>query len=276
MSHHGGPPAVARDGIEQTGPLDTATWTVLEHAQLFGDEAHDACATFGIESPAGDQGYPGRLRIEARIAVDGGDVPSVRVAYRAKLVDACAATPLNLTQHWGFNLDASSAASKGAGVGAHVLRMQAPLRRLVLDARGVPTGELRAVEAEHDWTRGKRIADAMPDGGYDDFYVWGRPGSDPVVRLAAPSGIALDFTTNQAGVQLYTANSVSDPAPVRKAVHGGSYDGVHCAAFLEFSAPHATFLHPSLHGIAGDTILRAGEVYEHWVNVAIQRKANGA
>lgn len=224
-----------------------------------------------LESPAGDQGYPGRVRVEALTAVGAAPL-RVHVAYRACVLDACAATPLNLAQHWGFNLGASDPAHRGESVVGHVLGMRGPLRRLQLDARGVPTGALEACDAAHDWTCAKPIGAQMPEGGYDHYYVWGAPRDAPAVTLRGPSGIALAFSTNQAGVQLYTANSVSADAPARKALHrGAERDGVHAAAFLEFSAPHATFLHRSLQDAAGtDTLLRPGEVYDHWVDVELQ------
>lgn len=245
----------------------------MQEPTLFG--AHDWApyedhVVMAVESPAGDQGYPGRLRIEALTAVEG-TTPRVHVAYRARLLDACAATPLNLTQHWGFNLSASDPAHKGKTVEQHTLQMQSPLKLLQLDARGVPTGELIVCDASHDWTQAKRIADRMPEGGYDHFYTWGStPRRDePVVVLRGDSGIALSFFTNQAGVQLYTANGASDTAPPRKALHRGDLrDGIRSAAFLEFGAPHATFLHRSLQQYAGtDTLLRAGATYENWVDI---------
>lgn len=284
ISHHGGPapPGEPCAGLEQRGPLDTAVWTQAEPT-LFGAEdvaGADAHATFALESPAGDQGYPGRVRIEALFTVR--DCRRVVVAYRARLLDGDK-TPLNLAQHWGFNLAASDPAFRGAPMDEHTLQLGprgANLARLVLDERGVPTGALAPCAAwpAHNWGAGKRVGEAMPPGGYDDFYVWGAKcvpaGGAHVATLCGPTGLALRFYSNQAGVQLYTANSTPTAGP-RKRVHrpagGPELDGARCAAFLEFSAPHATFLRPSLWDAAGgDTVLRAGEVYDSWVAVDIE------
>lgn len=274
VSLHGGPPGNPQHGLEQAGPFDQAVWTQLSPADsVFFTEAdthaYDACALFGIESPAGDQGYPGRLRVEAVAGVRGGARPCVHIGYRAKIMDNCALTPLNMTQHWGFNLAASHPASKGVSVDAHTLRIHPPSRHLVLDAKAVPTGEWAACDPSHDWSQGKEVRDRMPAQGYDDFYGWEEPVATPAVTLAAPGGPTLTFTTNQTGVQLYTANSLATPRYPRKALHRGElYDGVRSAAFLEFSAPHAAFLHPALH-TQGDTLLRAGHVYDNWVHVEV-------
>ena len=263
ISHHGGPPpaALPPDALEQAGPLDTALWTVESAPRLFAPSdwaPYASHVVMALESPAGDQGYPGRVRIEALTAV-ARDTCRIHVAYRARLVDACAATPLNLTQHWGFHVRAAGTGHGDDHLAQHRLALLRPHQRLVLDARGVPTGALAACDATHDWTHAKALGEAPPAGGYDHFYVWGPPAQQPVARLTSPEGVALAFSTNQAGVQLYVAQ-----AEAAKDAPGD----VRAAAFLEFSAPHATFLHAPLQRAAGtDTLLRAGETYEHWVDV---------
>lgn len=264
ISHHGGPPPAAapHDALEQAGPLDTALWTVEPAPQFFGPEdwaSLESHVVMALESPAGNQGYPGRVRIEALTGV-ARDACRIHVAYRARLVDACAATPLNLTQHWGFHVRPAHTVQGDAHLVQHRLALELPHRRLALDARGVPTGALEACDTAHDWTQAKALGQQAPAGGYDHFYVWGPPTRQPVARLTSPEGIALAFSTNQAGVQLYVAREGTDDAE----------GDVRAAAFLEFSAPHATFLHAPLQQAAGtDTVLRAGETYENWVDIDI-------
>lgn len=319
VSHHGGPARAQRAqrdmSLEQHGPFDQVYWTRLDDAasMLYKPEEYsmlDAHAVYAIESPNGDQGYPGRLRVEALIGVSsagedadefmemalGRCLGQAHVEYRAVLLDETVATPVNLAQHWGFNL---AAAAKGGvkenTIDEHQLRLTgqagSPIRRLALDAAGVSTGELLLCsDPEHDWTKGKRIAADMPGGGYDHYYLWGSKAvrSKPKVVLRSPStGLALVFRTNQPGVQLYTANGQparealagADPAAaggVRKVVHRGEGEEAFAneqrsAAFLEFSAPHGTFVHESLQGedvAGGDTLLRPGQMYCSWVNIA--------
>ena len=275
IHHHGGPPPAAAptEGVEQRGPWDCVLWTPVDEPQLFDAQAlraWDAAGVWAIESPDGDQGYPGRLRVEACVGVCAvpARIGDVHVEYRARLMDATDATPLNMTQHWGFYLG-----SRDGSVLDHTLQLGprgTPLERLALDARGVPTGELiPCTDAAHDWHTGKRIGASMPPGGYDHFYVWG-PSAACVARMRGACGVTMDVTTNQTGVQLYTANAASPLDGTAKRAHrqGAAY-GPHCAAFLEFSAPHATFLRAPLARRAGtDTLLRRGETYRHVVALA--------
>ncbi|WFD19880.1 aldose 1-epimerase [Malassezia caprae] len=264
IHHHGGPPPVAApaESVEQRGPWDCVVWSRVEEPQLFDAQAlgaWDAVGVWAIESPDGDQGYPGRLRVEACVGVR--EVPArigdVHVEYRARLMDSTDATPLNMTQHWGFYFG-----SHDGSVLDHTLQLGprgARLERLALDAHGVPTGELvPCTDAAHDWQLGKRIGASMPPGGYDHFYVWG-PSAGRVAHVQGACGVAMDVTTNQTGVQLYTANAAAPLDGAAKRAHGQAY-GRHCAAFLEFSAPHATFLRaPLARRAETDTLLRRGE-----------------
>ena len=79
-------------------------------------------------------------------------------------------------------------------------------------------------------------------------------------------------------MQLYT-NTFASPA--RKLIHGGSgvfgADGYApgSAAFLEFHAPLAAFLHPALKAASldEDTLLASGEVYNNFVRADVWVKA---
>lgn len=278
IHHHGGPPRATASpaGIEQRGPWDCVVWTPTDTPHLFSaqeQDAWDAAGIWAIESPDGDQGYPGRLRVEACIGVRSAPehLGTVHVEYRARLMDATEATPLNMTQHWGFYLG-----SPLHSVLDHTLQLgspDAPLERLALDADGVPTGTLLpCTDAAHDWRCGKPIGQAMPGEGYDDFYVWGSTNAR-VAQLRGAWGLAIHVTTNQTGVQLYTANAARPLDGAAKQAHAldSSMYGPHCAAFLEFSAPHATFLRASLADRAAtDTMLHRGETYRHVVDVSIE------
>ncbi|KAF8839724.1 hypothetical protein BDN67DRAFT_1056355 [Paxillus ammoniavirescens] len=104
----------------------------LENAKLFtkaeiqsitAKAAKDSStAIFTLTSPDHDQGYPGTLYLETLVTLlppikmepsvsSQHELGSIVNVYRAKLVDVPQGqkqlTPVNLTQHWGFNLDAS-------------------------------------------------------------------------------------------------------------------------------------------------------------------------
>ena len=120
--------------------------------------------------------------------------------------------------------------------------------------------------------------------------------SKPSVRLgSARSGLKLLFSTNrkhptcslclnsvvaecgrgvERGVQFYSGGKL-DESGTRKRIHGGSETGSGypsgSAAFLEFHAPHASFLHafPGATDENADTILSSDELYNHWVRFEI-------
>jgi aldose 1-epimerase len=224
-------------------------------------------------SPSGDEGFPGTLRIEVLTALIGSSTPSsqdpqseyplgaVLIIYRAKLIDGTTPTPVNLTQHWGFNLDASLNARKSRAerekglyggplddVRAHTLSMPADAI-IGLDADALSTGKLEPVQGGRDFTKGKTIGEGWPQNGYDEFFAWEKPvslsegklkfgeselgsvdvvsevvdGSAPVMTTlaGAKSGLKVEFRTNQSGVQFYTANFY-DRSNARKKIHGGT------------------------------------------------------
>jgi aldose 1-epimerase len=119
--------------------------------------------------------------------------------------------------------------------------------------------------------------------------------STPRVQLiSAKSDLKLLFSTNrkrpawspytrfppdgrcdaERGVQFYSGGKL-DESGTRKRIHGGSETGPgypsSSAAFLEFHAPHAAFLHafPGATDENADTILSSDELYNHWVRLEI-------
>ncbi|KAN0065530.1 hypothetical protein ACQY0O_001367 [Thecaphora frezii] len=287
VSLHGGPAGQSLnplDSIEQRGPFDRAIWQHLDvsDSQLFYDagytsspnaDAPASSAIFAIESPHGDNGYPGRLRVEVLVAILpsltddqheqrqrklGDSVGSFLIRYRAKILDDVAVTPLNLTQHWGFNLAASSdepgAVAQEGRIDQHVVQFY-PLdpskgvKRLSLDDKMLADGtvvDLSQPDAEgqsHEWDRagGKPIAESRLESGYDHFYVWGAAKSglassdaadlcdDKARRMRVSSdttGISLTFHTNQAGTQIYCTEG-QPPAPADADKAGGAMKKVH-------------------------------------------------
>ncbi|PWN88926.1 hypothetical protein FA10DRAFT_267547 [Acaromyces ingoldii] len=196
----------------------------------------------------------------------GRSAGTLRVEYRAHILDDCKATPVNLTQHWGFNLSASSKQKqdKSNKIDDHTIRLIAypgedspGIRRLETDGRGLPTGKLADIAAgdAHDLAEagehglGRRVGARMPDGGFDHFYVWGFPTFTPPPPGAHPSmmtntqgpdltrcilhapdtHLSLVFRTNQAGVQFYSANG-QPPSPAPASQSGGRRKTLHSAA----------------------------------------------
>ena len=199
--------------------LDKAVWTVVE----VGREGGAAWATFRIDSPCGDQGFPGKLGVELsyRLAAGmarGGDHDlqpvELHLDYRAR---SSKATPVSLTNHSYWNLaghDAVTADGAGAGLKGQTLRL-APLRGWLQDdgsGSGVFTGTIGDCSGIHDWAsadvelgrRLQEVATAQPLWPHGDAYV-----------LAASAMRGFDADTRAATRHLHLAATVRDPASGR-------------------------------------------------------------
>jgi aldose 1-epimerase len=144
-------------------------------------------------SPDGDEGYPGRLALTVVMTLT--DANELAIDYTATTDET---TPVNLTNHTYFNL-----AGEGDVLG-HEL-MLATESYTPTDETLIPTGEIAPVRGTPlDFTRPRPIG-----RGYDHNFAIARTA--PGLALAADvfeprTGRALEVTTTQPGVQLYTAN----------------------------------------------------------------------
>ena len=181
--------------------LDKVVWDARE---VLTD--HGPCVRFTYTSPAGEEGYPGKLTIAVNYILT--DNNELRISYRAK---TDAATPVNLTNHSYFNLSGHGSES----VLDHELTINAD-RYTPTDDTLIPTGELASVQGtpldfREPHTIGERIQDLIdtPALGYDHNYVINGPFGRPrfCARLKDPdSGRVLTVRTSEPGVQLYSGN----------------------------------------------------------------------
>lgn len=161
VSLHGGPEAFDRLVFPTTADISTAKlFTPAEISSL--KSFSSASGLFSHTSPDGDQGFPGELLVEVIVALTNPSrtydpktyerqLGSFVIIYRAKVTSPKsgerALTPINLTQHWGFNLDASYATPGGdtPDVKKHKLYINAE-KILEGDELLLPTGELLDVK----------------------------------------------------------------------------------------------------------------------------------
>ncbi|CDO71819.1 hypothetical protein BN946_scf184939.g43 [Trametes cinnabarina] len=289
-------------------------------------------------SENGEEGYPGRLLIEALVGLaqpegapnqtaDGKkewNLGSVLLVYRAKLLDDNKVTPINLTQDGPDSLSIKDhtisikVCHRPVFEGRIMLSFREKADHIIeLNQEGLSTGTLLPVTGTHHAHAEKatgRIGERFPDRGYDEFYLFKQreappppsvlpaselkpeldlvgaalsrdgPASEEVASLAGgKSGLRVSFSTNQLGVQFYTNNLSVPEKGARKKIHGGSGavgDGYPpgTAAFLEFHAPLAAWIHPQTRGPLGeDTLLAPGEVYNNFVRMDVWYRdgANG-
>ncbi|KAL0563997.1 hypothetical protein V5O48_018059 [Marasmius crinis-equi] len=297
VSLHGGPTGFDLLPWKVLSPEETPSlFSQAEISHLPKSGSGASFAFFQLESLDGDQGFPGKLLVEALVAIvepgeqerkysdspEGAvgkeyDLGSIVYVYRAK-VDKDV-TPINLTNHWGFNLDASlKEGEESLSVKEHTLLMKAN-RIAARDADSLPTGLIPA-PPEHVHN-GKKIGENHPGPGYDDFYLFDqqtqsipkqvplssfndkfdlladvlRPSNGPnasrgarpdsVVELASEkSGIKLVFDTNQSGAMFYSNIGASPSKGARKKIHGGSGIKNHGDAYPEWAAAFLEFHEP--------------------------------
>jgi aldose 1-epimerase len=230
---HGGP-----DGF------DRRIWTVVD-----GD---DDRVDLRLESPDGDQGFPGGVVAEVRYTVlpDG-----VRIELSAT---ADAPTVVNLTNHSYFNL-----AGEGSGTAEdHLLQLPAD-QYLPVDATGIPLDGPAPVDGTpFDLRTPTRVADAVRRDhpqlrdarGIDHNVVPAGTGFRLVATVSEPTTrTALDLLSDQPGLQVYTGNFLDGS---ELGTSGSLYrqgDGIALEPQLFPDSPN----HPSF----ASPVLRPGERY---------------
>jgi aldose 1-epimerase len=221
-----------------------------EWAAQPGTSAEGPTLTLRYTSPAGEEGYPGTLTVEATYTLTENN--ALRISYVATTDQP---TIINLTNHSYFNLD--------YGLGANVLDHELHLladRYTVVDDTAIPTGELRAVvgtpfDFTTPYTIGARIGQVL--GGYDHNWVLA-DGLRPQPALAAEvygplSGRTMRVRTDQPGVQFYAGNFLD--GSVRG--HGGVAYGPNYGFALETQHFPDSPNQPSF----PSTVLRPGETF---------------
>ncbi|MBM3993567.1 MAG: galactose mutarotase [Planctomycetes bacterium] len=209
---------------------------------------------FSYESPDGEEGYPGTLRIDVTYIL--GETGNRLVIHYSATTDKT--TPVNLTNHTYFNL---------AGAGAdtvldHELMISAD-EYVPVDKTLIPTGLLAPVKGTiMDFTKmtriGERIEKLYDTGakGYDHCYVLNKGETTRLAaRLRDPkSGRVMTVTTDQPGVQLYTGNFLFG----QKGAGGKEYK-LRSGVCLETGGLPDAVNQPNFPSI----ILRPGQTYRH-------------
>ena len=212
-----------------------------------------------LDSPDGEEGYPGALHVQVRYALTEEDTLCLELQAVSD-----ADTVVNLTSHAYWDLN-----GHGAGdVGGHLLEVDGDAIT-ELGADCCPTGAILPVEGTPFDLRTPRPLREGWDaphpqiqvgGGYDHNWALRGEGLRRAAVLSSPeSGITLEVSTTQPGLQVYTANFL--PSLTGK---GGAAYGRRGAVALEAQGfPNAVNLpqFPS-------SVLRKGERYRQEIRFA--------
>ena len=217
-------------------------WNVLEHTEN--------SLRLTLESPSGDQGFPGNAKICVTYALENPG--TLCITYDAVCDED---TVFNMTNHTYFNLAGHAHGDQALN---QILSMSAR-EFAVADNQCLPTGELRSVEGTPmDFRSPKPLGRDIHDdyetlqlqGGYDHNYeVFCNPCailSDPV------SGRTMSVVTDCPGIQLYTANFL-DVESGKGGIRYGKYSGVCLETQFYPDAVH----HPEW----AQPVVKAGERY---------------
>ena len=216
------------------GPNNLHSGPDLYHDRVWDCDASETEAgsrlDFYLESPDGDQGYPGNARITVSYTLTDED--SLVLDYHM-VCDKD--TVANFTNHSYFNL-----AGHDSG---DVMKQEVWLnasRYTPADEVSIPTGEIAPVAGTPmDFTEMKAIGrdigadfEALVFGkGYDHNWVLDKEEGELALAAKAmdpASGRVLECYTDLPGIQFYTANFLQDEMPGKGGAH---YDYRHAFCF---------------------------------------------
>ncbi|MDA3931044.1 MAG: galactose mutarotase [Prolixibacteraceae bacterium] len=168
----------------------------------------DSKIVFTMESPDGDQGYPGNLSISMSYEISAENELIIDYSASTDQVTIC-----NLTNHSYFNLSGDGAAT----INDHVLTINSDLITPV-DESLIPTGELMPVEGTaFDFNEPTVIGDRIEEdhiqlkygNGYDHNWIVNKTqeGIELVASVYSPiTNIQMDVLSDQPGLQFYGGN----------------------------------------------------------------------
>ncbi|TNJ44698.1 galactose mutarotase [Tamlana fucoidanivorans] len=196
-----------------------------------------------------EEGFPGNVDVIVVFSLTSDN--TLKIDYNA-IPDQD--TPLSLTNHTYFNLDAFSNT-----VESHIAQVNTS-KRHAMDDTGAATGEILSIENEVDDLRtGKIIGDvheAMGDG-FEHFYVFDNPEFkvQEVAKIKSDaSGRSLIVYSSEPCMLLYTGKYTSDALKRENGEQYGKYRGFCCETHRYQNGPNIED--------SPKSITKAGESFE--------------
>jgi aldose 1-epimerase len=210
--------------------FDKRVWT----AEVFEDNGIAGVKLY-LMSPEGDGGYPGNLEVIVNYSLNKNNEFSIE--YSA-VTDK--ATPLSLTNHTYFNLNAFD---------GKILDHKASIasdKFLVPDHSNVPVGEERMVaNTVWDYNQAKPIGDVFAESemGFETYYVFSKPLNSfaKVAEFSDPqSGRNLEVSTSEPGMLFYTGFYTSDELQRESCTKFGQFKAFCCETSRYPNGPNIT------------------------------------
>lgn len=195
-----------------------------------------------------EEGFPGNVAVSVLFTLT--DDNELCIDYTATPDQD---TPLSMTNHTYFNLDAFANTVENHQVTVHTTKRQ------VMDDTGAGTGEVLDIQgAVDDLSLGKQIGDvhkAMNDG-FEHFYVFDNPDFtlQEVAHISADSGRSLRVFTTEPCMLLYTGKYTSDNITRENGEQYGKYRGLCCETHRYQNGPNIT--------ASPKSITKAGEQFQ--------------
>ena len=143
-----------------------------------------------LQSPDGEEGYPGAVALKAVYSLCGAELTLTMEAVSDAL------TPLNLTNHAYWNLNGTGTVDVG-----HTLTVCASTYTPMV--QNIPTGVIMPVQGgDFDLREGASLTDKVLD---DNFVLSTHPGLKTAAVLCA-NGLSLTVETDAPGLQVYTGD----------------------------------------------------------------------
>lgn len=192
--------------------------------KLWSFRCEENAVTFRLDSPDGEEGFPGNLKVEVTYRLEG---PTLHLEYRA---ESDRDTVVNLTNHAYFNLGGQNSGR----IDDHILKAAAS-RYTPVDDELIPTGEIAGVEGSAlDLREGVPMScifshtELAATNGLDHNFVLDRT-EGPAATLWCPrTGIGMTVETTLEGLQIYSCGAMT-----RRNGKGGSTYDAHHAVCLE-------------------------------------------
>lgn len=172
-------------------------------SEVVADSAEGGAVRFSHHSPDGDEGYPGALTATVTFNLHADN--RLTLSYTA---ESDAPTIISLTNHVYWNLAGSGS------VVDHELQLHAE-QFVMSDNACIPVADpiTNVAGTRFDFRQRRPIGGLDFGDGYDDCFVLAATGGvTAIANVFEPNfGRSLTVSTDQPGVQLYTANHLPEP-----------------------------------------------------------------